>query len=55
VVVRIAATPARADEGPQLADQILAAVGEVTRDVDGRARPASHTSQDEDGTPRVDA
>ena len=54
VVLRIAATPARADEGPQLADQILAAVGEVTRDVDGRARPASSPSQDEDGTPRVD-
>jgi small-conductance mechanosensitive channel len=54
VVVRIAATPARADEGPQLADQILAAVGEVTRDVDGRARPASRPSQDEDRTPRID-
>jgi small conductance mechanosensitive channel len=32
VVVRIAATPARASEGPQLADEILAAVGAFTRE-----------------------
>jgi len=35
VVVRIAATPARASDGPKLADEILAAMAEVTRDVDG--------------------
>jgi small conductance mechanosensitive channel len=32
VVVRIAATPARASEGPQLADEILLAVGAFTRE-----------------------
>jgi hypothetical protein len=32
VVVRIAATPARAAEGPQLADEILLAVGTFTRE-----------------------
>jgi small conductance mechanosensitive channel len=31
VVVRIAATPVRAAEGPKLADEILAAVGQVSR------------------------
>jgi hypothetical protein len=32
VVVRIAATPARASEGPKLADEILLAVGGFTRE-----------------------
>jgi len=34
VVVRIAATPAQAEEGPKLADEILTAVGGVTREGD---------------------
>ena len=55
VVVRIAATPARADEGPQLADQILAAVGEVTRDLDGRPGAASPSRATEDGAPPFDS
>jgi small conductance mechanosensitive channel len=39
VVVRIAATPARASDGPKLADEILAAMAEVTRDVEGGNGP----------------
>jgi small conductance mechanosensitive channel len=35
VVVRIAATPVRPNEGPQLADEILEAVASMTRDDDG--------------------
>jgi len=34
VIVRIAATPVSAADGPQLADEVLAAIGAVTR-VDG--------------------
>ncbi|HVE68249.1 MAG TPA: mechanosensitive ion channel family protein [Solirubrobacteraceae bacterium] len=35
VVVRVAATPARASDGPQLADEVLAAVAACTRDGTG--------------------
>lgn len=35
VVVRIAATPVAAEDGPRLADEVLAAIGTVTRDEDG--------------------
>jgi len=34
VVVRIAATPAEADDGPRLADEILTAVSEITREAE---------------------
>jgi hypothetical protein len=34
VVVRVAATPLSESDGPQLADEILAAIGAVTRDGD---------------------
>jgi len=34
VIVRVAATPLSESDGPQLADEILAAIGAVTRDGD---------------------
>jgi small-conductance mechanosensitive channel len=39
VVVRVAATPARASDGPLLADEIIAAVSACTRDNDGDGGP----------------
>jgi small-conductance mechanosensitive channel len=39
VVVRVAATPARASDGPRLADEIIAAVSACTRDTDGDGGP----------------
>jgi small conductance mechanosensitive channel len=39
VVVRIAATPVRAVEGPKLADEILAAVGEAASNGSSEPRP----------------
>lgn len=39
VVVRIAATPERAAEGPKLADEILSAIGAVARDGQGGDAP----------------
>jgi small-conductance mechanosensitive channel len=44
VVVRIAATPARAPDGPQLADEVLAAIAAVTRNGE-----AHNGNQDGDG------
>jgi small-conductance mechanosensitive channel len=41
VVVRIAATPARGADGPQLADEILAAIARVTRDAGGNGHGAA--------------
>jgi small conductance mechanosensitive channel len=55
VVVRIAATPAQADEGPRLADEILAAVGEFTREMNGRRQRDSSDSRAEDETPKIES
>jgi small-conductance mechanosensitive channel len=45
VVVRIAATPQKATEGPRLADEILAAIAAVTREGDGAERAdAAHAA-----------
>jgi small-conductance mechanosensitive channel len=38
LVVRIAATPVSEDDGPRLADEVLAAIGAVTRDGDDDGR-----------------
>ena len=39
VVMRIAATPASEADGPRLADEILAAIAPVTRDVEDAREP----------------
>ena len=50
VIVRIAATPLEDADGPQLADEVLAAIGAVTRpDEDGDDEPAIDRLPDGDG------
>jgi small-conductance mechanosensitive channel len=46
VVVRIAATPVRGDDGPRLADEILAAVSGALREGDGAASSAGPSADD---------
>jgi small conductance mechanosensitive channel len=52
VIVRIAATPARNSDGPQLADEVLAAIGAVTRSVEDGDEPAIDRLPDDDGQPQ---
>jgi hypothetical protein len=48
VIVRIAATPVSESDGPQLADEVLAAIGAVTRpDEDDEDDPAIDRVPDE--------
>jgi hypothetical protein len=55
VVVRIAATPASESDGPRLADEILAAIAPVTREVEDD-RPAAPPDENSSGPrPRADA
>jgi hypothetical protein len=54
VIVRIAATPESEADGPRLADEILAAISSVTRDVtdeereEGKERPRAATPRGTD-------
>ena len=49
--MRIAATPANEADGPQLADEVLAAIGAVTRpDGDDDDEPAVDRLPDDDGS-----
>ena len=41
MIVRIAATPLSESDGPQLADEVLAAIGAVTRPDEDHDEPAS--------------
>jgi small conductance mechanosensitive channel len=55
VIVRIAATPMRESDGPQLADEVLAAIGAVTRpDEDDEDEPAIDRAPDEPRPQRYD-
>ena len=47
VIVRIAATPITESDGPQLADEVLAAIGAVTRPVEDGDEPAIDRVPDE--------
>jgi small-conductance mechanosensitive channel len=47
VIVRIAATPVRESDGPQLADEVLAAIGAVTRPDEDDDEPAIDRVPDE--------
>jgi small-conductance mechanosensitive channel len=47
VIVRIAATPVRESDGPQLADEVLAAIGAVTRPDHNGDEPAVDRAPDE--------
>jgi small conductance mechanosensitive channel len=55
VIVRIEATPMSESDGPRLADEVLAAIGAVTRededDADERGGDVSDGAAPEDGTP----
>jgi small conductance mechanosensitive channel len=58
VIVRIAATPLAESDGPRLADEVLAAIGAVTRDgerVDGGADLERDDGDDGDDGPADDA
>jgi hypothetical protein len=44
VTVRVSATPSAADDGPALADEVLAALTAVAGTGDGRPRPVSEAS-----------
>jgi small conductance mechanosensitive channel len=50
VIVRIAATPLQESDGPQLADEVLAAIGAVTRPDEGDDEPAIDRLPEEDGS-----
>jgi small-conductance mechanosensitive channel len=50
VIVRIAATPAVESDGPQLADEILAAIAPVTREGQTEERLAARDDRDENDT-----
>jgi small conductance mechanosensitive channel len=52
VSVRIAATPVQDTDGPRLADEVLAAIGAVTRPVEDGDEPAIERVPDGDGEPR---
>jgi small-conductance mechanosensitive channel len=52
VIVRIAATPLVDSDGPQLADEVLAAIGAVTRPVEDGDEPAIDRLPDDDGQPQ---
>ena len=55
VIVRIAATPVEESDGPQLADEVLAAIGAVTRpDEDDEDDPAIDRVPDERGPQRYE-
>jgi small conductance mechanosensitive channel len=47
VIVRIAATPMNDSDGPQLADEVLAAIGAVTRPDEDEDEPAVDRVPDE--------
>jgi small conductance mechanosensitive channel len=47
VIVRIAATPMNDSDGPQLADEVLAAIGAVTRPDEDEDEPAVERVPDE--------
>jgi small conductance mechanosensitive channel len=49
VVVRIQATPLDDEDGPRLADEVLAAVGAVTHDGDSPAPPGRHDDEPQVG------
>ena len=49
VIVRIAATPLQESDGPQLADEVLAAIGAVTRPDEDGSEPAIERVPDDDG------
>ena len=52
VVVRIAATPLSESDGPKLADEVLAAIGAVTRPVEDGDERAIDRLPDDDGQPQ---
>jgi len=52
VVVRVAATPESDADGPQLADEVLAALAAVTREGDTAERMAARRDSDHDGGAR---
>lgn len=52
VIVRIAATPVEDADGPQLADEVLAAIGAVTRPDEDGDEPAIDRVADDAGGPR---
>ncbi len=52
VIVRIAATPVSDTDGPRLADEVLAAIGPVTRPDEDDTEPAIDRVPDDDGEPR---
>jgi small conductance mechanosensitive channel len=54
VVVRIAATPAAESDGPRLADEILAAIAPITRDVEDDRAPAPPDENSSGPRPRPD-
>src|SRR5215211_5247592 len=54
VVMRIAATPAAESDGPRLADEILAAIAPVTRDVQNGRPPAPPDENSSGPRPRAD-
>jgi small conductance mechanosensitive channel len=54
VVVRIAATPAAESDGPRLADEILAAIAPITRDVEDDRAPAPPGENSWGPRPRAD-
>jgi small conductance mechanosensitive channel len=54
VIVRIAATPVSESDGPQLADEVLAAIGAVTRDDDDVEFGGDEPGAPDDGGPGDD-
>jgi hypothetical protein len=54
LVVRIAATPAAESDGPRLADEILAAIAPITRDVEDDRAPAPPDETSSGPRPRPD-
>ena len=54
VIVRIAATPVTESDGPQLADEVLAAIGAVTRPGEDEDEPAIDRAPDERGPQRYE-
>jgi small-conductance mechanosensitive channel len=54
VIVRIAATPLAETDGPRLADEVLAAIAAVTRDVEGAEDEPLAQPDDDDETGPID-
>jgi hypothetical protein len=54
VIVRIAATPLAETDGPRLADEVLAAIAAVTRDVEGGEDEPLEQPDDDDETGPID-